>query len=51
MGSGTSKAARRGMDIGAVCTGSHILAEAHILDGYRCTIHWENCAGFMERFT
>ena len=40
------KAARRGMDIGAVCTGSHILAESHILDGYRCTIHWENLPGF-----
>jgi hypothetical protein len=36
------KAARRGMDIGAVCTGAHILAEVHILDDYRCTIHWEN---------
>jgi transcriptional regulator GlxA family with amidase domain len=44
------KAARRGMDIGAVCTGSHILAEAHILDGYRCTIHWENLPGFAEAF-
>src|SRR6266508_282310 len=44
------KAARRGMDIGAVCTGAHILAEAHILDGYRCTIHWENLPGFAEAF-
>jgi AraC family transcriptional regulator, glycine betaine-responsive activator len=44
------KAARRGMDIGAVCTGAHILAEAGILDGYRCTIHWENLPGFAEAF-
>ena len=44
------KAARRGMDIGAVCTGAHILAEAGLLDGYTCTIHWENLPGFSEAF-
>jgi transcriptional regulator GlxA family with amidase domain len=42
--------ARRGADIGALCTGSHILARAGLLDGYRCTIHWENLAGFAEDF-
>jgi transcriptional regulator GlxA family with amidase domain len=42
--------ARRGIDIGAMCTGSHILARAGLLDGYRCTIHWENLAGFLEDF-
>jgi transcriptional regulator GlxA family with amidase domain len=42
--------ARRGADIGALCTGSHILARAGLLDGYRCTIHWENLAGFFEDF-
>ena len=44
------KAARRGMTLGAVCTGAHILAEANIIDGYRCTIHWENLPGFSEAF-
>ncbi len=44
------RAARRGLDIGAVCTGAHLLAEASILDGYRCTIHWENLPGFSEAF-
>lgn len=44
------KTARRGLDIGSVCTASHILAEAGILDGYRCTIHWENLPGFQEAF-
>lgn len=42
--------ARRGADIGALCTGSYILARAGLLDGYRCTIHWENLAGFVEDF-
>ncbi len=42
--------ARKGADIGALCTGSHILARAGLLDGYRCTIHWENLAGFVEDF-
>jgi len=41
---------RRGLDIGAMCTGSYILARAGLLDGHRCTIHWENLASFLEDF-
>lgn len=44
------KAARTGREIGAVCTGAHILAEAGVLDGYSCTVHWENLPGFSEAF-
>lgn len=41
---------RRGAALGALSVGSQLLAEAGQLDGYRCTIHWENRAGFQERF-
>ncbi len=41
---------RQGVDIGAVCTGSHVLARAGLLDGHRCTIHWENLDSFTEAF-
>jgi transcriptional regulator GlxA family with amidase domain len=44
------KQARRGVGIGALCTGSHVLAKAGLLDGKRCTIHWENQASFLEEF-
>ena len=44
------RADRQGADIGAICTGSHILARANMLVGYRCTIHWENLASFSENF-
>ncbi len=45
------KRVRRGADIGALCTGTHILGMAGILDGYTCTIHWENRLAFEEEFT
>lgn len=44
------RAARRGTMLGAVCTGSVLLARAGLLDGYACTIHWENVASFAENF-
>ncbi len=42
--------ARLGAEIGAVCTGTQILARAGLLDDHRCTIHWENLPGFVEEF-
>ena len=41
---------RRGNALGALSVGSYLLAEAGQLEGHRCTIHWENRAGFVERF-
>ena len=41
---------RRGASLGALSVGSHILALAGQLEGHRCTIHWENRAGFREAF-
>ena len=44
------KTERRGANIGAMCTGSHVLARLGLLDGYSCTVHWENLPGFAEEF-
>ncbi|MCW6506663.1 GlxA family transcriptional regulator [Lichenifustis flavocetrariae] len=42
--------ASRGVTLGAICTGPYILARAGLLDGYRCTIHWDNFDSFHEEF-
>lgn len=42
--------ARQGAKIGAVSLGSYILARAGLLNGVRCTIHWENLDGFQEDY-
>ncbi len=42
--------ARGGAHIGALSSATHILARAGLLEGYRCTIHWENILGFTEEF-
>src|SRR3546814_11737184 len=36
--------------LGALSTGSYLLAWAGLLDGYRCTVHWENLDAFREDF-
>ena len=39
-----------GRTFGAVCTGAYLLARYNLLDGRRCTIHWENLRSLREEF-
>jgi AraC family transcriptional regulator, glycine betaine-responsive activator len=41
---------RQDVKLGALCTGSYVLARAGLLDGYRCAIHWENIAAVRDEF-
>ena len=41
---------RRGGALGGLSVGAHILGQAGVLNGYNCTIHWENRASFQEAF-
>ena len=42
--------AARGVRIGGVSGGPYVMARAGLLDGYRCTIHWEHEPAFAEAF-
>lgn len=44
------KMAQRGAALGGICTGSFWLAKAGLLDGYRCTLHWEDAGRFLADF-
>lgn len=39
-----------GVALGGIDTGSYFLARAGLLDGYRCTIHWEDMDALVDRF-
>lgn len=41
---------KQNVTLGALCTGSYVLAKADLLEGYRCTIHWENIASAREEY-
>lgn len=45
-----NRLARRDAILGGIDTGSQLLARAGLLDGKRCTIHWENMQGFVNEF-
>ncbi|QIK40802.1 GlxA family transcriptional regulator [Pontivivens nitratireducens] len=42
--------ARRGIAIGGLCNATYIMARAGLLEGKRCTIHWDNRDSFLEDF-
>lgn len=42
--------ARFNVELGAIETGSEILAAAGLLDNYQAAIHWDNLEGFRERY-
>jgi AraC family transcriptional regulator, glycine betaine-responsive activator len=42
--------AREGVVLGGLCTGSYALVKSGLLDGYKCTIHWENMASLQETY-
>ncbi len=42
--------AQKGIGFGATCTGSYVLAKAGLLDGYRCSVHWENMGALADLF-
>jgi len=37
-----------GIVLGGLCTGTYALVKSGLLDGYKCTVHWENMAGLRE---
>lgn len=42
--------AAQGITLGGIDTGSYYLAKAGLLNGYRCTIHWEDRETLLEEF-
>lgn len=42
--------ARAGKVLGSTSSGSYVLANAGVLRGRTCTVHWDQRSGFMERF-
>ena len=42
--------ASRGALVGALDTGPFLIARARLLDGHRCTVHWENLEAFVQEF-
>lgn len=47
---GLVRAARAKVVLGSLSSGTFILARAGLLDGYRCTVHWEFQPAFEEEF-
>jgi AraC family transcriptional regulator, glycine betaine-responsive activator len=50
IGSMLRRMAHDGAALGGLCTGSYALVKSGLLDGYKCTIHWENMASLQETY-
>ena len=44
------KQAQKGVQMGALCTGSYVLASAGLLNGYQCSAHWDCLTLLTEQF-
>ena len=42
--------ARGDTGFGSTCTGSYVLAKAGLLNGFRCSVHWENMGAMADLF-
>jgi len=42
--------ASKGVPLGSLSTGTYLLARSGLLDGFRCTIHWEYLAAMREEY-
>ncbi|WP_428603905.1 GlxA family transcriptional regulator [Sedimenticola sp.] len=45
-----NKLSRQHVDLGALCTGTYLLAKSGLMENYRATIHWENLASTRDEF-
>jgi transcriptional regulator GlxA family with amidase domain len=41
---------RHGVNLGALCSGAYVLAEAGLLNGNTCAVHWQYYPMFNEKF-
>ena len=50
LGRALRRLAATSLELGALCTGSYLLAKSGVLNDHRCTIHWENIGSLREEF-
>ncbi|WP_109483080.1 GlxA family transcriptional regulator [Paraburkholderia sp. C35] len=43
-------AASQGVPLGGICTGAYALMAAGLLDGYRCSVHWEDLSALHKEY-
>ena len=45
-----AEAASQGVPLGGICTGAYALMAAGLLDGYRCSVHWEDLSALHKEY-